>query len=226
MQEGELYRNIINSKVIDFLNGYYRPINKTMDEFRSAAEKAGVPILQRDAERLLLTLAKLVKPDRIIEIGTAVGYSASCLALTLPKADIMTFEKDPGMIEKARANFTRLSVEKHIAIMEGDAEELLSKLPEKEHFQLAFIDAAKGHYRAFFDLIVPHITDGGIIICDNMLFKARVVSDEYDENHRYKTEVKKLRAFIDYLFTLPYADTSYLPVGDGTTISIIDRNIV
>ncbi len=226
MSDIDLFRNITNTKVIDFINGYYRPLNKKMDDFRKTAEDAGVPILQRDAERLLLTLAKLVKPNRILEIGTAVGYSASCMALALPKAEIMTFEKDTAMIQKARANFEHLSINKRITIMEGDASELLKKLPENEHFEFAFIDAAKGHYREFFDLAAEHITDGGVIICDNMLFKARVVSDEYDETKRYKTEVKRLRAFIDYLFTLEYADTTYLTVGDGTTISIINRNLL
>ncbi len=226
MSDNDLYRNITNAKVIDFLNGYYRPINKTMGDFRKTAEEAGVPILQRDAERLLLTLAKLVNPRRIIEIGTAVGYSTSCLALALPKADIMTFEKDSAMVQKARSNFEHLGIEKRITVMEGDASMLLKELPDSEFFEFAFIDAAKGHYREFFDLISTHIREGGVIVCDNMLFKARVVSDEYDENRRYKTEVKKLRAFIDYLFTLDYADTSYLSVGDGTTISIINRKLL
>lgn len=223
MSENELYRNIVNQKVVDFLDGYFKPLSPQMGEFRAAAEAAGVPILQRDAERLLLTLAKLTKPERIVEIGTAVGYSASCLALVCPKAEIVTFEKDPAMIIKAEHNLSHFGVAKRVTIMDGDAAKLIVKLPVDERFDLAFIDAAKGHYREFFDALIPHMNDGSIVVCDNMLFKARVVSDEYDENRRYKTEVKRLREFIDYLFTLPYADTSYLPVGDGTTISIIDR---
>ena len=223
MSETELYRNIINSKVIDFMNGYYRPLNSDFEKFREVAENANVPILQRDAERLLITLAKLVRPACIIEVGTAVGYSASCLAYTLKDAEIMTFEKDHSLVEMARHNFEHIGVEKRITVVEGDAGKLIAELPENEKFSLAFIDAAKGHYKDFFDAVMPHMNDGGVIVCDNMLFKARVVSDEYDEKRRYKTEVKKLRAFIDYLFSRPYADSSYLAVGDGTTISIIDK---
>lgn len=223
MSENELYRNIINQKVVDFLDGYYKPLTPLLGEFRTVAEEAGVPILQRDAERLLLSLVKISKPERILEVGTAVGYSTSALALARPKAEIVTFEKDLGMVEKAEHNLSHFGIEKRVTIMVGDAAKLIEKLPADEMFDLAFIDAAKGHYKEFFDATIPHMNDGGIVVCDNMLFKARVVSDEYDETRRYKTEVKRLREFIDYLFTLPYADTSYLPVGDGTTISIIDR---
>lgn len=216
-----MYRNITNQKVIDFMDSYYKPLSDELGELRIKAEAENVPVLQRDAERNLISLLRIHQPSSIVEVGTAVGYSASCMATALPNVKIATYEKSPEMAAKARGNFERLGLEDRITLVEGDAVEMLKALPPETHFDFAFIDAAKGHYRDFWELILPHMSSGGVIVCDNMLFKARVVSDEYDVNRRFKTEVRRIREFIDYLFTLEDIETSLLSVGDGTTISVI-----
>lgn len=86
-----------------------------------------------------------------------------------------------------------------------------------------FIDAAKSHYKAFWDLAMPLCNDEAMIICDNVLMKGMTASDEYDPGKKYKTSIRKMREFIQYIMDLPYADTCILPVGDGVSISVIDK---
>ena len=99
----------------------------------------------------------------------------------------------------------------------GDGEEVINNLDEQYDF--VFIDAAKSHYRRFWDAALKHCTDGAVIVSDNVLFKARVVSDKYDETGKYRTSIRRMREFVEYITGVDYADTSILPVGDGIAIS-------
>ena len=91
---------------------------------------------------------------------------------------------------------------------------------------MVFIDAAKSHYREFWDLAVPLCKDDAVIICDNILMKGMTASDEYDKGRRYKTSIRKMREFVIYINSLDYADTCVLPVGDGVSISVIDKKYI
>ena len=103
-----------------------------------------------------------------------------------------------------------------------EAEEAAKDDPEGG-FDVVFIDAAKSHYKAFWDLAMPLCNDEAMIICDNVLMKGMTASDEYDPGKKYKTSIRKMREFIQYITDLPYADTCILPVGDGVSISVIDK---
>ncbi len=217
-----MYRNITNQKVVDYMNGYYKPVSEELGKLRIEAETSLIPVLQRDSEGLLVTLLQIHRPANIIEIGTACGYSGLCMLTALPNATLFTYEKSEEMLKLARLNFERFDLTKRVHLFAGDAMDELKKLPAEQTFDFAFIDAAKGHYRDFFDDIMPHMKKGSVIVCDNMLFKAKVVSDEYDmPKRRFKTEVRRIREFMDYLFNTDVVDTTLLSVGDGTTISIV-----
>ena len=110
----------------------------------------------------------------------------------------------------------------------GDAREVLENLfkevkDENDLYDVVFIDAAKSHYKSFWDLALPLCKPDAMIICDNVLMKGMTASDEYDPNRKYKTSIRKMREFIKYITSLEYADTCILPVGDGVSISVIDK---
>lgn len=212
------YRNIINPEVVEYITSLYRPINEEFRSFRAKAEADNVPIILPDTEALILNLLRIMRPARILEIGTAVGYSASCFAAVCD-ADITTVEVNEQTAHTARANIDKFGFSQRIEVLCGDGEEIVNGLDKQYDF--VFIDAAKSHYRRFWDAAVKHCRAGAVIVSDNVLFKARVVSDKYDETGKYKTNIRRMREFVEYISNTNDADTALLPVGDGVAISIL-----
>ncbi len=146
---------------------------------------------------------------------------------------MVTIESSPQAFEIARNNIENMGFSDRVTVLSGDAREVLVKLAEEAEeaakddpeggFDVVFIDAAKSHYKAFWDLAMPLCNDEAMIICDNVLMKGMTASDEYDPGKKYKTSIRKMREFIQYITDLPYADTCILPVGDGVSISVIDK---
>ncbi|MEG0662791.1 MAG: O-methyltransferase, partial [Anaerovoracaceae bacterium] len=194
-------RNIINEKVRAYTDGFYRPLTPALGELRITAEEKHVPIILKDTEALMLSLLNMQKPKRILEIGTAVGYSAGVMAAALPTAQIITLEKDGRAFALAKENLKNLGVEDRVRVLEGDGALLLSRLAEEEteKVQFIFIDAAKSHYRAFWDGAMKLAEPGTIILCDNILMNAAVADECYDETGRFKTSINKMREFLDYI---------------------------
>ena len=163
----------------------------------------------------------------MLEIGAAVGYSACCFADGC-NCDVATIEADLDAYKTARINISALGFADKVKVIYGDAREVLEKMNEENDnedglFDAVFIDAAKSHYKSFWDLAMPLCKQDALVICDNVLMKGMTASDEYDPNKKYKTSIRKMREFIKYINDLEYADTCVLPVGDGVSISVIDR---
>ena len=201
------YRNIINPEVVEYITSLYRPVNEDFGRFRAEAEADRVPIILPDTESLILNLLRIMKPQRILEIGTAVGYSASCFAAVCD-ADITTVEVKEETAGIARANIDRFGFSERIEVLCGDGEEIVNNLDMQYDF--VFIDAAKSHYRRFWDAALKHCSKGAVI-----------VSDKYDETGKYRTNIRRMREFVEYITNVDYADTALLPVGDGVAISIL-----
>ena len=125
------------------------------------------------------------------------------------------------MANIAETNIAELGFGDEIKVLRGDARQVLEGL-QGEKFDVAFIDAAKSHYREFWYLIIPLMNRDGLIICDNILMKGMTASDEFDTRGRYKTSIRKMREFVQYINNLDYADTTVLPVGDGVSVSVLD----
>lgn len=216
--------NIINDKVTDYINGLYRPLDEELGALREAAEREIIPIITRDTETLLLTLLRLKKPSRILEIGTAIGYSAACMARACDGCRIVTIEADPGMERRARETVSRLGLERRIRVVWGQAQEVLDEFRaggSAADFDVVFIDAAKSHYRFFWDRTLSLCGPGAMIICDNVLMRGTTVSDEYDPKNKFRTSIRSMREFLAFLAENREAETSILPVGDGVSISIL-----
>ena len=218
--------NITNDIITAYINTLYTSENPQLSELRRFAEENRVPIIQKDTEGLLLSLLKIKRPDRLLEIGAAVGYSACCFANGCG-CDVVTIEANKDVYEAALSNVENLKFFDKVEVLYGDAREILEKLTdeisEEKLFDVVFIDAAKSHYKAFWDLALPLCKDDALIICDNVLMKGMTASDEYDPNKKYKTSIRKMREFIKYITGLDYADTCILPVGDGVSLSVIRK---
>lgn len=220
--------NITNNIITAYINNLYECKNQKLLELRAFAEEKRVPIILKDTEGLLLSLLKIKKPKRMLEIGAAVGYSACCFADGCG-CEVTTIEADKETYEIAVNNVKNLGFEEKVNVLCGDARDVMEKLAvdisENERYDVVFIDAAKSHYKAFWDLALPLCKDDALIICDNVLMKGMTASDEYDPNKKYKTSIRKMREFIKYITGLEYADTCILPVGDGISISVINKAV-
>ena len=219
--------NITNNIITSYIETLYTSANPKLLELRAFAEENRVPIILKDTEGLLLNLLKIKGTKKLLEIGAAVGYSACCFADGCG-CDVTTIEADEEVYKTAVSNVENLGFAEKVKVLHGDAREVLENLAEnasdEELYDVVFIDAAKSHYKAFWDLALSLCKDDAVIICDNVLMKGMTASDEYDTNKKYKTSIRKMREFINYINSLEYADTCVLPVGDGVSISVIDKS--
>ena len=162
-------KNITNDLITEYINGFYKPIDQALMNLRLEAEEADVPIILRESEDFFNVFLSAIKPKRILEIGTAVGYSAAYFALQTD-AYVITVEKDEIMYQKAKENIERLNLRQQIRIIQGDGEEVILALAAdgEDPFDLVFIDAAKSHYQRFLDAALRLCKPGTVIISDNV----------------------------------------------------------
>ena len=189
-----------------------------LDKIKEKALNEHIPIIMDDTLDVIGKYLEKEKPKRILEIGTAVGYSAICFSKYLDKDGIIdTIERDEERIKEAKINIKEMNLENVINIYEGDAIEILPTLDEK--YDVVFIDAAKGKYPFFLKEALRMINKNGIIFADNILYKGYVMSD-YNK-HKQRTAVRNLREYIKEITENPNLETEILEVGDGLAISRI-----
>lgn len=194
-----------------------------LKELEKYAEENAVPVIYPEVKYLLDVLCKMTKPKRILEIGTAIGYSAIVMSKALcDNVYITTVEVDPDMAKQARQNFEK-SGNDNIRIIEDDGITVLDSLSSK--FDLIFIDAAKGYYNEFLERCLTLINDGGVIICDNVLYKGMTATDELLLRHRQKTIVVRMREFLDKICNHKNLTTSIIPIGDGVSVSYYKEEV-
>lgn len=210
--------NIVNENIEEYIRQTLKKSEGFFVEMEEYAHENNVPIIQKEVAELIKVLIKIHKPKKILEIGTAIGYSAILFASSSDeKVQITTFERNPKMIQKAKENIKRAGLEDQITIIEGDAQENLENFSQ-EDFDMIFIDAAKGHYKLFYDLTIDKLKVDGLILSDNILHKGMVASDEY-VIRRQKTIVKRMRDYLSYISSVDYLDTTLIPISDGFAIS-------
>lgn len=205
----------------DFINEYIRKTIKgnsgILKELEEYAANNHVPIVHPEVGRLLTVLGSIKKPERILEAGTAIGYSAILLASVLkPGGKLDTIERYDVMIEKARENIKKAGFEDVINVIAGDAIEVLECLDKK--YDMIFLDAAKGQYPEFLPQCLRLLEKGGILISDNVLYKG-MVADDALVVRRKKTIVKRLRSYLDSICNCSELETSLIPIGDGVAVS-------
>ena len=193
-----------------------------LEKIKQKALEEHIPIIMDDTLEIMEKYLKEEKPARILEIGTAVGYSAICFTEFLDKDGVIdTIEREEERVAEARENIKKVGVEEKINIYEGDAVEILPTLNEK--YDAVFIDAAKGKYPFFLKESLRMIKPNGIIFADNILYKGYVLSD-YNK-HKQRTAVRNLREYIKEVSENPNLETEILEVGDGLAISRMKKQL-
>ena len=187
-----------------------------LEKIKQKALEEHIPIIMDDTLEVIEKYLKENKPHKILEIGTAVGYSAICFTEILDEdGQIDTIERDTERVKEAKENIKKAEVENKINIYEGDAVEILPTLKNK--YDVIFIDAAKGKYPFFLKEALRMLNKNGIIFADNILYKGYVMSD-YNK-HKQRTAVRNLREYIKEVNENPELETEILEVGDGLAIS-------
>lgn len=190
-----------------------------VQELEEQANSGRVPIMDSVGIHFVMQLIQMKRPDKILEVGTAIGYSALRMLEANPNASIITIEKDLERYEQAIQNINQLNGRNQIEVIHGDALEVLLELSNHGHrFDLIFIDAAKGQYSRFFELAEPMLNKNGIIISDNVLFRG-YIADPVDVPKRYTKMVEKIRNYNEMLMNHRKFTTSIIPVGDGVAVS-------
>lgn len=206
------------------MNQYIEKIIPTRSEqvlkMEQYAKEHNVPIMDLTGMETLLSYVRLKKPKRILEVGTAIGYSAIRMALACENAEIISIERDEERYNIAKDNVRSTHLESRISLLFGDANELQSQVEKYAPYDFIFIDAAKGQYQNFFDHYSSMLSPDGIIITDNVLFRGYVADESGLESRRLRSLVKKIRSFNEYMMQHPDYQSSILPVGDGMMVSI------
>ena len=189
-------------------------------ELEQYAAENNVPIAEPETARFLSVMCKIAKPKRVLEIGTAIGYSAIITARSMDEdGKILTLEYDAQTAEIARENIKRGGLADKIEVVCADAKDYLSYIDEDECMDMIFLDGPKAHYVYMLDDCVRLLKRGGMLISDNVLYKGMTADDEHIIRRKI-TIVERLREYIDALVNHPELETSLLPLGDGVTVSV------
>ena len=192
-----------------------------LERIKKKALEEHIPIIMDDTLKVVGGLLNKIKPKFILEIGTAIGYSAMCFSkYIVDNGSIDTIEREHDRVEEAKKNIELVGVAEKINIIEGDAVEVLPTINKK--YDVIFIDAAKGKYPFFLKEALRLVKKDGYIIADNILYKGYVMSD-YNK-HKQRTAVRNLREYIAEITENPTLETEILEVGDGLAITKVNSN--
>ena len=210
---------IVEERLVTYINSLDRGNTELLDAIEAEAVRDYVPIIRKEMQSFLKMMLQLQQPRRILEVGTAVGFSAILMAEYNPKpCEITTIENYEKRIPIARKNFKRAGKQDMIELLEGDAAQVLKTL--QEPFDFIFMDAAKGQYLNFLPDILRLLSPGGILISDNVLQDGDIVESRFAVTRRNRTIHKRMR---EYLYELTHHEelvTTVLPVGVGITVSV------
>ena len=211
--------NINNEKIVDYIDQIYveNKISSEFEDLRRYGEENHVPIIHRQVGEFIKSLINIYKPKRMLEVGTAIGFSSIFFASCSDELAIDTIELKEDMAAIARKNIEQRNLSNRINVIEGDANDVIPRLDVK--YDLVFIDAAKGQYIKFFEKIEPILADRALIISDNILYKGMVADDDLVVRRKI-TIVKRLREYLDMLASKEGYQSSFLPFGDGIALTI------
>ncbi len=211
----------INYEYIDeYIDDLYINKNEKLLAIRNMAEENHIPIIEKATEDFLKFIISIKDPKNILELGTAVGYSAIVMAEAAKNINLInTVDKNEDMLKMAKENIDKFSLNQIINLNYMDAYDYL--VNDENKYDLIFIDAAKGQYQKYFDEAINLLNDDGIIICDNVLFKGMVANNDLLKR-RKRTIVKRLREFIVNIKNDDRYLSSIVPIGDG--LMLVRRN--
>lgn len=224
--EGEGRHRLGGTRVEDrmevFLERYRKQPPAYIIELEKTAREEQVPIIRRATRDILGYMLRTKKPENVLEVGTAIGYSALYMKENIPKTSrLTTVEKVEMRLVKARENIARYDKDKQVTLLEGDAAEVLKELAETgKKYDFIFMDAAKGQYIHWLPRILELMAEGALLVTDNVLQDGDVAESRFAVERRNRTIHARMR---DYLYTLTHMEelkTSIVPIGDGVALSV------
>lgn len=210
---------IVEERMRTYINSLDMGNTPFLEKLEQDALASGVPIIRKEMQSFIKVLLALRAPKRILEVGTAVGFSTLLMCEYNPcQAEIVTIENYEKRIPLARENFIRAGREKQITLLEGDAGEILKELTEP--FDLIFMDAAKGQYIHWLPDVMRLMRKGAVLVSDNVLQEGDIIQSHYLVERRNRTIYKRMREYLYELKHNPKLLTTILPLGDGVTVSV------
>ena len=201
-----------------FINSLEREDDPFLEQLECEARREQIPVIRHEMISFLQLMVMISKPARILEVGTAVGFSALVMAKVMPpESTLITIEQDPQRVKRAVSNIHSSPWGSRISVIEGDAGKILPSL--EGEFDLVFMDAAKGQYIHFLPPVLSLLTPGGLLITDNVLRGGDILESHYALERRNRTIHKRMREYLEELKNSPLLDTSVIPLGDGVALS-------
>ena len=210
---------IVDERIITFINSFETQNSEILETIEKEALASRVPIIRKEMQSFLKVLLTLTKPKKVLEVGTAVGFSALLMSEYTP-ADcrITTIENYEKRIPVAKENFLRAGQQDRITLLEGDAAEVLKKL--KENYDFIFMDAAKGQYIHYLPEVLRLLAKDGVLVSDNVMQDGEIIESRFAVERRNRTIHARMR---EYLYELKHREellTTILPLGDGVAVSV------
>lgn len=208
-------RPVIDTEVRDYLRSSQKQLSGSLGELEAWANERRVPIIPHETVTFFSWLLPLIKPKEILEIGTAIGFSAALMVQSLDSdCHVTTIERNPDMIEKAKVNFKKMAMEDNVTLLEGQASDWLEKI-EDDSIDFIFMDSAKAKYYDFFPHCYRVLKQGGVLAIDDVLQGGTILDDEADVPRRRRKIHRKLNEFLDIVMDHPAFESSIVPLGDG-----------
>ncbi len=210
---------IVDERIVTFINSLDTENSRILEEIEKEAHASDVPVIRREMQSLLKVLLMLQKPMRILEVGTAIGFSALLMSEYAPEGcRITTIENYEKRIPIARGNFARAGKEDMITLIEGDAAQVLETL--EGPYDFIFMDGAKGQYIHYLPHVLRLLAEGGCLVSDNVMQDGDVIQSRFAVERRNRTIHARMREYLYELKHNPLLETAILPLGDGVAISV------
>lgn len=217
--------DIVNIDIINYLNNVQPMCTDTLGEIQKDAYEKGIPIIPNETAKMISVLLSIIKPEKILEIGCAVGFSSSLMSKYIKESgSITTIDRFPVMIEQAKANFLRLGVLDKVKLLEGDAADILPTLSEK--FDVIFMDAAKGQYIKILPKCLKLLKTGGVIIADDVMQNGNVAVDLNEIPRRQRTIYKRMKKFLYTISNTEGLISCIIPIGGGVAITYKEKDVI
>ncbi len=206
-------RPVVKEEIVDFMRQRLQPVTGGLKDLEDFARSENIPVIPHETVAYFRLLLESLQPEKILEIGTAIGFSALLMAEYAPQAQITTIDRNPEMIELAKANFAKYDSRQQITLLEGDAVDLLETL--EGSYDLVFMDSAKSKYVVFLPQVLKRLNPGGLVLIDDV-FQGGDVAKPFEEIKRGQRAIYRgLHSLFDATLDSPDLTASLLPLGDG-----------
>ena len=206
-------RPVVKHEIVEFMRHRQKQVTGSLKELENFARKENIPIIPHETVAYFRFLMETIQPKNILEIGTAIGFSALLMAEHSPKSKITTVDRNPEMIGFAKENFAKFDQRKQITLLEGDAVDVLSTLTETYDF--VFMDSAKSKYIVFLPEILKHLEVGGVVVLDDIFQGGDIARDIMEVRRGQRTIYRGLQRLFDTTLDNPGLTASLVPLGDG-----------